>query len=77
MTRASYFTSVDMRAGQIRMREENEAKTAFQTHEGHYEYEVMPYGLTGVPTTFQGRTKKTSALSLGKPVPGFIDGILI
>jgi hypothetical protein len=37
----------------------------------------MPYGLTGVPTTFQGRMKKTLALSLGKRVPGFIDGILI
>jgi subtilase family serine protease len=62
MTRASYFTSVDMRAGQIRMREENEAKNASQTHQGYYEYEVMTYGLTRVPTTFQGRMKKTGTL---------------
>jgi hypothetical protein len=32
---------------QILVAEDNIAKTAFQTHNGHYEYRVMPYGVTG------------------------------
>lgn len=50
-----WFTSLDMRAGyhQIRMRPEDEYKTAFKTHNGHYEFRVMAYGLTGVLQPFK------------------------
>lgn len=51
---AQWFTSLDMCSGfhQIRMAEGEEYKTAFQTHNGHFEYKVMPYGVTGGPATF-------------------------
>jgi hypothetical protein len=46
---ATFFTSLDFRSGfhHMRMKEEDEAKTTFQTYQGYYEYKVMPYGLTG------------------------------
>ncbi|GJT56432.1 putative reverse transcriptase domain-containing protein [Tanacetum coccineum] len=35
---------------QLRVREEDIPKTAFQTRYGHYEFQVMPFGLTKAPT---------------------------
>jgi hypothetical protein len=52
---AQWFTTLDLCSGfhQIKMASGEEHKIAFQTHSGHYEYNVMPYGVTGGPATFQ------------------------
>jgi hypothetical protein len=46
---ASVFYILDHRSvyHQVRIKEGDEYKTAFQTHNGHFEYKVMSFGLIG------------------------------
>ena len=89
---SQYFTSLDAASGfhQILLQKSDRPKTAFRTPFDHYQFRVLPFGLTSAPATFQavmnrafdhpkvlanGKVNPLSALS--NYVLVFIDDILI
>ena len=76
---ARVYSKIDLRTSyhQLRVREANIPKTMFRTRYGHFEFIVMPIGLTNAPEAFMDLMHMVFQPYLGQFVVVFVDDILI
>ena len=76
---ARVFSKLDLKDAyyRIRLREGDEWKTAFRTKYGHFEFLVMPMGLTNSPATFQSYINRALRGYIDDFCVVYLDDILI
>jgi hypothetical protein len=79
MKGATVFSKIDLRSGyhQLWIKEDDVPKTDFKTRIRHYEFIVLPFGLTNAPGVFMSLMNGVFREYLDKFVQVFIDDILI
>ena len=77
--RAKPFNQFDLTSAYhlIRIKEGDKWKTAFRIQYSHFKYQVMPFGLSNAPGSFQGYINKILAEKLNVFIIVYLDDILI
>jgi hypothetical protein len=76
---AQWFTKMDLKNGfhLIRIREDDEWKTAFHMRYGLYKFMAMPVGLTNTPATFQDMMNHIFRDMIDLGLLAYVDDLLI
>ena len=76
---AKYFCTLDLNCAywQIQMHKQDKAKTAFTTHLGLWEFNVMPYGLCNAPATFERLMENVLRDLIDKACLVYLDDIVV
>ena len=78
LKRAKVFSKIDLRSGFHQLKVKGDVqKTAIQTRYGHYEFLIMPFGVTNVPSAFMDLMNRVFHMYLDWFVLVFIDDILV
>ncbi|CAF3890180.1 unnamed protein product, partial [Rotaria sp. Silwood1] len=76
---ATYYTKFDFKSGyfQVPLSKEDRPKTAFSTRDNHYQFTVLPQGITNGPATFQRIINHILGPTRWKYALAYIDDIII
>jgi hypothetical protein len=79
LDRVEYVSSIDLNSAyyQVRVAEQDISKTAFSCRYGHFQFRVMPFGLTSAPSTFQRLVNDVFRQHLDDFVVTYLDDILV
>lgn len=76
---AKYYTKFDFKSGyfQVPLSKEDRPKTAFSTRDNHYQFTVLPQGITNGPATFQRIINHILGPARWKYALAYIDDVII
>ena len=79
LSQAHFYSTLDLAGAywQVKMAEQDRAKTAFTTPFGLFEWERMPFGLCNAPATFQRLMQRCMGQQLASSALVYLDDVIL